>query len=709
MARHADENSTAVGRVSLGHEKRRKDSRNSSGTPPCYYFRLGRFPDSGFSSAALRALARPALASVLLLPPTVAPEARGFQQNAAESNSRNSGFDALAESARTAREQGRVEEAREYYRRALDKRPDWTEGWWYLGTMAYDRNDYADAIASFQKVLALRPELSGGWTFLGLCEYAEKNYENALAHLEKGDALGRSGDSELDRVADFHLALLRIRQGAFAEGARLIARDFSQPGIPAQAQFALGLAMLRIPLLPEEIAPSKEGTVEEAGRLAAETFSGGAWNFLDAFPALLAKYPRAPYLHYAHGEWLEANSREKEAIAAFRREVEISPQGELSRATPQGVFPPARAVQEQVNEGLKRYYGNPGDEGSTNALAGDPWNLAIRDFSLHKYDEAIRDLTAVVRARPNFGTAWAMLGLSEFALKQYDNARIHLEKGQEFGLGGSADSVRDARYHLALLLIRDGEFERATSELVRDTESSAPERETRFALGLALLRLPHLPEEIPERDRAMVDQAGEVSSLLYESKYDLALPKLELLLRQHPETPFLHYAYGNALSSLSEFREAQQEFIRETRISPKSRFPYLGLASVALKLKHPEEALPFAERAVELAPRSAEAHFYLGRCYLELEKPQEAVRELAIAAKLLPGSPDVHFQLARAYAKAKETEKAAAERETFERLNALAEKRRSFEGNQAYGAAHAGSDLRSPEVPPNAAESKPPQ
>lgn len=655
---------------------------------PCYYFCVRRTAHAcGFLAWWFALLF--AFAWSFLVP---APANAHALTQAASPERQKPSFEELAKAATAAREAGNVQQATKDYRSAVQLRPDWTEGWWYLGTMAYDADRYADAIPAFQKVAALAPTMGTAWTFLGLCEYGQKDYDDALARLEKGKALGDSDDPELARVAHFHLALLKIRKGDFADAEGLIAAEFSQGEIPAQAQFALGLAMLRVPLVPEEVNPSKDGLVQEAGKLAAQVISAGAKNFEKVFPALLQKFPRTPYLYYAYGEALAANSREKEAAEAFQKEAEISPRSEIAKLAPDRVAAD-NAGKARISAEIVKHYGMGENGGETAAGGGDPWNLALQDFTLHKYPDAIRDLTAVVQAKPDFGTAWAMLGLSEFELKQYDNARIHLEKGQSLGFGGSAESVRDARYHLALLLIRDGEFDRATSLLIPEAEASTLAREIRFALGMALLRLPRLPGEVPAGEHSLVDRAGEISTLLYNSKYDLALPKLKQLLAEYPRTPFLHYAYGTALGSLSQFSEAQKQLLTETDISPRSELPYLSLAAISLKLKRPENALPYAKKALELAPHAPEPHYFLGRCYLDLDRYDEAIGELETAAKMAPSSAEVHFQLARAYTKAKMPEKAAKERETFTRLNALVEKQRSQQGNQAYGAAHPASDF----------------
>jgi predicted Zn-dependent protease len=164
-------------------------------------------------------------------------------------------------------------------------------------------------------------------------------------------------------------------------------------------------------------------------------------------------------------------------------------------------------------------------------------------------------------------------------------------------------------------------------------------------------------------------------------------------LKKHPAAPFLHYAYGLALVSLSQYDEAEPQLREEARISPASELPHILLASIALRRHHAADALPSALRAVQLAPRSAKAHYVLGRACLEQNQVEKAIDELETANKINPGSPEVHFNLARAYAKAKQVEKAEEERATFARLNALAEQQRSQGANQSSGASMNSMDL----------------
>lgn len=697
-------------------------------------------------------------------------------------------FEELAKSATTARESGKPSEAIRDYKRALAIRQDWSEGWWYLGTLQYDSDQYSEAIPSFQKLVQLAPGVGHAWSFLGLCEFETKDYANSLEHLKKGQSLEDGDDPEMTRVSKYHLALLLIRNGNFEEATSLLAATFSQGQISAELQVALGLALLRIPLLPQEIDPSRDALIHAAGEVAAKLAQNDVAKALEEFPALLKDNPNVPYIRYAYAGALASAGRLEDALQQLSEESRISPESALVQAKMSLLFlemqkprealgvaegavrrapdssdahlalgqalKAARKSEESARElkaaeklaqekvrlekrilqlyALQSALNNPKEvqpasAAETNGIAsetfeeyrrraidaqqsGNPeaaiesyhkalesrpewddgrWNLSMLLFSTARYHEAIGALKNFVERKPTFGTAWAVLGLSEFETGDYKNALIHLERGEELGFGGSAESVRTARVDLAILLIQDGQFDRAMQTLAAETSSAILDKQVQFALGLALLRMPLLPEEVEPGKKKLVETAGDIAALLQNSKYDLAFPKFELLLRQYPATPFLHYAYGTALLVLSRYDDAEKQIREELNISPHSELPYLGLASLALKRRQLGEALPLAQRAAQIASDSSEAHYLWGRACLELGQDEAAIRELETASRLSPGSPEVHFNLAKAYARAKLTEKAEQERAIFTRLNALAEQQRSRSGNQAYGAHNA--------------------
>ena len=657
-------------------------------------------------------LAAVAIALLILSPPFL------FSQTSAP-ESEPASFESLARQATTAREQGKPDESIRYYQQALRIHPEWEEGWWYVGILQYDSNHFADALPAFAKVVELDPKLGPAWSFLGLCAFETKDYPTALTSLDRGHELATAQVEEIAKVADYHLALLLIRKGEFDRATNLLSSEFVHGQVPDQVEVALGLALLRVPLLPDEVDPSKDGVVATAGGIAVLLAQNQQTEALKAFQQALKDYPNVPNLQSAYAnatQRKEARSRTAEADELARSAHLFA--RSTAEAKPGGAERPTGSSSAGFDEAAKqaaaaRDAGNL-DEAIRNyhqALQLRPtweegwWNLSLVYFSSARYSDAIDPLKHVVDLKPKYGTAWAMLGLSEYETKDYKNALIHLEKAQGLGIQGSPAAIAIAQYHLALLLNQSHEFERAVELLSAGHPEGQLVTQWNVALGMGLLRVPLLPEQVDAAQQAMLLAAGQVASLLANSKYDDAFVILQKLLKSYPNTPFIHYVYGSALASLSQYDEAEAQLREEIRISPDSALPYIRIAFIALKTQRPADALAAAQRAVQLAPQSAEAHYIMGRALLSSGETGQAIKELEIANGMMPNSPEIHFHLARAYSKAKQPEKADQEREVFARLNAIAERQRASRGSQAYGASHEQqSDLS---LPPVAATSEP--
>jgi tetratricopeptide (TPR) repeat protein len=328
-------------------------------------------------------------------------------------------------------------------------------------------------------------------------------------------------------------------------------------------------------------------------------------------------------------------------------------------------LPPLQAHPE---ERTVKLYANPSAQADEAAQAR--WKQALREYVAADYAAASADLKAWLVSTPASGTGWALLGLCEFALKDYDNALIHLDRSAKLGLNASSESIDQARYTYGILLVHASRFDEAETILATAWHPAGPLRQkVEFALGLALLRRAEFPDQTSATETELVSAAGRIAVLLEQSKYDEAFPQFKVLLDRYPSAPFLHYAYGTALIALSEFEPAAAQMQAERTLSPRSELPCVSLASIALRQSDPAPAVKWAQCALDLNHDSVDAHYLLGRASLEAGDVNTAIRELEIASNLSPESPEIHFNLARAYARAKMTDQAERERETFSRLN----------------------------------------
>jgi tetratricopeptide (TPR) repeat protein len=247
----------------------------------------------------------------------------------AQKGSTSLDFDKLSAQAEQARTANRLDDAVRVYRKALSLRPKWSEGWWYLGTLLYDRNEYAEAAAAFRQAATFSPKVGTAWVMLGLCEYRLGQHDAALKHIQRGRQLGTSNDPQFYQVMLYHEGLLLLAKTRFEKAQETLAM-LSRAGVNNEdLRIALGLSVLR--LTPSDLPPGdsplrqallRAGHAEE---LAAQEKFGEA---LQEYERLTADYPKQLNVHYAFGRFLIASGHPEpeRAIAAFQREIENHPE-----------------------------------------------------------------------------------------------------------------------------------------------------------------------------------------------------------------------------------------------------------------------------------------------------------------------------------------------------------------------------------------------
>jgi tetratricopeptide (TPR) repeat protein len=233
-------------------------------------------------------------------------------------------FADVARRASDAREGDRPQDAIRLYRVGVRLRPSWDEGWWYLATLLYDGDQYADAREAFARFLELKPEAGPAWVLRGLCDFHVGDYVGALEHIDKGLGLGVGARAEILRVARYHQALLRVRAGQFElaiQPLTLLAR--AEPESAGLVD-AIGSMMLRMPLLPADIPDTRRDLVRQAGHAGYLHLARQGDEAGKAFAQLVAAHPAEPWVHYAYGIFLLASDPEK-GLAELRRETELQP------------------------------------------------------------------------------------------------------------------------------------------------------------------------------------------------------------------------------------------------------------------------------------------------------------------------------------------------------------------------------------------------
>lgn len=332
-------------------------------------------------------------------------------------------FEDLAARAAAARDQQNLPAALNLYTQAVQVRPDWQEGWWYLGIIHYSANQYPEAIDAFSHLLALAPHAAPAMALRGLCEFETGDYDGSLRDLEMSVAHGAANQPSNERILRLHLAELLTRAGRFQDALdqykALAKNKIEDPDIDV----GLGLAGMRLTSLIKDVPEADRPLFEAAGKAGYVSLGGDSQKADTMFQALFEQYPTAPNLHLYYGFLLFPHDPEL-ASAQFEQEIAVSPDnisahallafslmiaGHYAEAIPEAQkVLTAQPNMEMGQLALGRSLGETGDvqrgtEILNQVLKNDPDNLeahmGLASIYAHEgnHEEAYRERMACVR------------------------------------------------------------------------------------------------------------------------------------------------------------------------------------------------------------------------------------------------------------------------------------------------------------------------
>jgi tetratricopeptide (TPR) repeat protein len=245
-----------------------------------------------------------------------------FHNLAAQDGS--SSFEEVAAQAAAARDVDDVPRSIELYTQALQLNPKWEEGWWFLGLQQYGSKAYVSAIDTFSHLLTLNPQSAQALALRGLCEFETGDYPQSLADIRKGVAAGAINDAQNEQILRYHEAMLLTRLERFSEALKAYSPFAEHKLSSPELLLGIGLAGLRIPLLPKDASADQQPLLTAVGEATFKFMQGDQTAAQQAFNDLFQRFPTARNAHFHYGNLLLAFGPDA-AAPQFKKELEVAP------------------------------------------------------------------------------------------------------------------------------------------------------------------------------------------------------------------------------------------------------------------------------------------------------------------------------------------------------------------------------------------------
>jgi tetratricopeptide (TPR) repeat protein len=274
-------------------------------------------------------------------------------------------------------------------------------------------------------------------------------------------------------------------------------------------------------------------------------------------------------------------------------------------------------------------------------------------------------------------------------------------------------SYREARFDLAVLLLRRGQASESAKELENLVESMPRSFQAHYFLGLALQRtnqlaaaedafrhaleinpvspeatyalaqvldregrysaeascLQRLSLAVLSKEQAYRIQLAEATALAAENQFEPAASLLNKLASVRPDSIEVHSDLAALYAHHERYDASANEYKKVLRLDPSNGVDLLSLSKVLLMGNHLQESVPYLTNYVKRKPNDAEGHEILGEVFERLGQFGSAQKELLRSVDLDPANYKARYHLGAVLEKLGDHGQAIAQLELAKRLN----------------------------------------
>src|SRR6185312_13040723 len=327
--------------------------------------------------------------------------------------------------------------------------------------------------------------------------------------------------------------------------------------------------------------------------------------------------PEAADAQQSLGSVLEKQGKIAEAVAAYKKALELNPASTVAKARLDELTKPA-------------------------AGADDPARVAEVEGYMRegKFTEVEPLLDAYVKERPTSTWGWYALGYSLFGQKKIGDSIRALAKSLELDLTNA-----EAHKILGRDLMIIGRFDAAQVEFEQAIRYKPDSSESYYNLG---------------------------KLLSVQDNWEPAKKAFEEALRIDPQYVEAMDALGFALEALGEDERAVTTYQKAVALNDERHgtyaAPHVNLSAYYNKTGDPAKALEHAKSALTLDPKADGALFQQGRAYDRQGNLDAAVKALDAAIALNPRASSYFYVLAGVYRRLGRMDDSRKALETFQKL-----------------------------------------
>jgi tetratricopeptide (TPR) repeat protein len=335
-------------------------------------------------------------------------------------------------------------------------------------------------------------------------------------------------------------------------------------------------------------------------------------------------------------------------------------------------FAEARILQSSLNSVLG--FHDKARKGYEDLLVMDPENqeaqilLGATFLDENKYDQATRYFEALARKNSKSHIVWYYLGRT-YLMKKGPNAMANAETAFKTSLKNEQNFVQSV-VELGSIYEKRGQQEKAIALYESFQRNHGPDVSVAESLVQSYLALENYEKAyehlktINELDQGNLNAQLKMAFILVDQKkFKEAIPLLEGILHQTPESDRVRFYLGAVYEEIKDFPAAIQQFKEIPKSSKYFADSVMHMAYLYKLLENPNAAIALLESHMEFLDDNAKI-FALYGSFLENQKRYTEARDLLEkGVQKFPSDTQILYQLGAVYDQLGESDKTVAKME----------------------------------------------
>ncbi|MFN5989522.1 MAG: tetratricopeptide repeat protein [Dolichospermum sp.] len=526
-------------------------------------------------------------------------------------------------------------EARKAVDKAISKKPDFYQAWYFKGVIFDSEKKYPESIAAYDKALKINPNFAQAWKDRGRLLFTLDKYSEALTSFDKAIALSPN-QFDLYYWRGFTLRYLK----RFPEAIEAYNQSIKIDPLFKLAYSGRGLSY-------GELKKYRQGIADFTQFIQLDPKDAGYYNLRGLYYGQLEEYkqsiadstqaiqldPKNAKYYHSRGSAYEGLKEYKQAIADYTQAIQLDHK--------KAIYYNSRAIAYSQLKDYKQVIAD-----YTQAIQLDPKDAIYHSLrggaysKLKDYKQAISDLTETIRRDPK-NAPYTMQGLrySEFKdIKGFLSGYT--------GLMSKAYATRGGTYY------KLKEYKLAINDYTQAIKIDSQNAEYYAFRGGIYSVLEEYKQGIDDLTQAI--QLDPKEAIYYDFRglaylqlkdYKQAIADYTQAIQLDPKNATYYGGRGFAYFQLKDYKQAIDDYTQAIKIDPKKAIYYSARGDAYFQLKDYKQAIDDYTQAIKLKPDFTEAYYVRGIAHYFLKDYKQAINDWNQAIKFKPDFTEAYTNL----------------------------------------------------------------